>query len=248
MEKIIADKYALELSKIKRDNLEELYLIIKCSFENLIYYMKYKKTKSSVPKQCINVVKEFIKIIYEERKIVNFILNHISYIDEVNLSDFLEKLDTLNEQTINYFYIHLDDIEDAIELDDLRRINDNKKFKTLPENNDIKLNACNLIFSKEFIKSYLGYEEAFWKFVDARTIFSYDIKDYEMEWSYDLGEQIKLKLTLPVIKDLNTAIICMKAYNKVHILYINKNKQSMEHPEEKIKKYYANACNYLNVH
>lgn len=246
MNKIQADQCVLEMQEIKKQNLEELFLIIKYSFENLINSIFCKKSKTEIPKKCYNFVKEFNKIIKEERKILDFLINHISYIEENNLKDFIEKLDELNEQTINYFYQNLDSVEDAIEFDDV--LNPAKReFKTLPENIEIKKEACNIVLSRDFLKAYLGYEDAFWKFIDARSVFSDEITEYQMEWEYNLGSQIKMNLVLPEIKDLNTALNCVKAYNKAHILYFYNNKTRLNHPEEEIKKYYKRMINYLDV-
>jgi len=248
MNKIQADQCVLEMQEIKKQNLEELFLIIKYSFENLINSIFCKKSKTEIPKKCYNIVKEFNKIIKEERKILNFLINHISYIEENNLKDFIEKLDELNEQTINYFYQYLDNIEDAIELNDVLRIAPEKRnFKTLPENNELKKEACNLILSKELVKNFLGYEEEFWKFIDARSIFSDDVTDYKIEWEYNFGSQIRLRLILPEIKNLDTALSCVKAYNKAHILYFCDHKTKLNNPDEKIKKYYKRMINYFDV-
>lgn len=62
------------------------------------------------------------------------------------------------------------------------------------------------------------------------------ITEYQMEWEYNLGSQIKMNLVLPEIKDLNTALNCVKAYNQAHILYFYNNKTRLNHPEEEIKK------------
>jgi len=242
-----ADLSVAEINKIKEENWEELYLIIKYSFGTLLNYMFFSRSKMNVPKTSLNIVVNFIKTFKEERKILNFIINHISYIEEEQLEFFLEKLNNLNEQTINYLYTNLDNIEDAIDLNDENRMITPKNFELLPENRNIKIDVCNLVLSKNFLKSYLGFESDFWTFIDARTIFTDEVKTAQMDWEYHLGSQIKLKLYLPPIINLETALIAVKAYNKAHILYLSNNKTSLENSEENIKKYYFNIQKYFNV-
>lgn len=242
-----ADLSVAEINKIKEENWEELYLIIKYSFEAIFNYVLFSKTKMNIPKTSLNIIREFIKTFKEERKILNFIINHISYIDKESLEDFLEQLDILNEKTINYLYERLDNIEEAIDLNDETRMITLKNFDLLPENKTIKTNACNLVLTKEFIKSYLGYENEFWKFIDARTIFTDEVKASKMDWEYEVGKQIKLLLYLPPIIDLESALIALKAYNKAHVIYMSNNKTSLENSEERVKKYYLNIQKYFNI-
>lgn len=242
-----ADLMETEINKIKEENWEQLYLIIKYSFDSVINYFLYSKKTMDVPSNAMNIVSIYLKTFKEERKILKHIMNHISYIDSYNLELFLEELEKLNEQTINYLYERLDNIEDAIELNDQNRMITKKDFNLLPENKNIKQEACNLVLSKEFIKSYLGYEESFWKFIDARTIFTDEVKICKMDWEYTTGKQIKLILYLPPITDLDTALIAMKGYNKAHILYLSNYKTSMENAEENVKKYYLDLQKHFNI-
>ena len=242
-----ADLMETEINKIKEENWEQLYLIIKYSFDAILNYCIYSKTTMDVPSNALNVVGTFLKTFKEERKILKHIMNHISYIDREKLEQFLEELEKLNEQTINYLYKRLDNIEDAIELNDQNRMTTRKNFDLLPDNKNIKQEACNLVLSKEFIKSYLGYEESFWKFIDARTIFTDEVKSSKMDWEYNLGDQIKLILYLPPITDLDTALIAMKGYNKAHIIYLSNYKTSMENAEENVKKYYLDLQKHFNL-
>lgn len=242
-----ADLMETEINKIKEENWEQLYLIIKYSFDSIINYFLYSKTTMDIPSNALNVVGTYIKTFKEERKILKHIMNHISYIDKENLELFLEELEKLNEQTIDYLYERLDNIEDAIELNDQNRMTTRKSFELLPENKNIKTQACNLVLSKDFIKSYLGYEESFWKFIDARTIFTDEVKSCKMDWEYNFKEQIKLILYLPPITDLDTALTAMKGYNKAHIIYLSNYKTSMENSEGNVKKYYLDLQKHFNI-
>jgi len=103
-----ADLMETEINKIKEENWEQLYLIIKYSFDSVINYFLYSKTTMDIPSNALNVVGTYIKTFKEERKILKHIMNHISYIDKENLELFLEELEKLNEQTINYLYERLD--------------------------------------------------------------------------------------------------------------------------------------------
>lgn len=242
-----ADLSVAEINKIKEENWEELYLIIKYSFEALLNYMFFSRSKMNIPKTSLNIIASYIKTFKEERKILNFIINHISYIDKENLELFLEKLNTLNEQTINYFYDLLDNIEDAIDLNDESRMITPKNFKFLPKNRKIKTDACNLVLSKEFIKGYLGFENDFWTFIDERTVFTDEVKISKIDYKYGIGEQIKLSLFLPPITDLETALTAVRGYNKAHIIYLSNKKTRLENPEEGIKKYYLNMQKHFNI-
>ena len=244
MKRTNADICSIELNEIKKANMEELFSLFRYCLKNMICYCCNKK--NNISKECYNIFKEFYNIYLYEKKVLNFLINHLSYIEEEKLDIIIKKMEILNEKTITYFYNYLNFLEKNKNAN-LQFTKNKKEFDILQNDESLKKEISNSIFTKEFVQTYLGFEQDFWKFIDSRTTFSDEITTHVIDYKYIQNYQIQLKLTLPVIKDLKTAIECVRGYSKVHILYFSNNKTSAKNVEDTIRNYYGNIEKYLKI-
>ena len=210
-----------DIEDMKKGQLEEMFLI---SFYSLSSYFKSLftfGTRSSVTRDNINVIKEMFNIIKSERILLNFMLRNID-----KFTDIVGSMDDLNDKTIEYYYKVIEDIEEAVEMEEEHRaIRPKKSFPTLIQTDTYINQVIALSENKSNIKEFLGFEEDFWEY----------IKKYEgsIEVSPEIASEIAyvipfydgngivtgLKMLVPEVVDLSTALIAIKCYVKAYDIY-----------------------------
>lgn len=100
---------------------EELYRMLNNGIPVFIKSAIIFGIDSDITKECLNVLKDMIKIILKERKMLLEINKNRDTIEIESLSDVIGLLDELNEKTYNEYDNILTDIEIACDLRDKRR-------------------------------------------------------------------------------------------------------------------------------
>ncbi|MBR1414039.1 MAG: hypothetical protein IJ574_05180 [Bacilli bacterium] len=124
----------IDINEIKRDNIEELWLIFKC-FINCYISSGFKMgLNNQITKETIIAFKEFYNILKKEKYILNSLIENYNNLDFDEVIELLNDLDILNEKTFNYYYSVFDNIEDAtLTKEEYRAKRYKKDFDTLIE-------------------------------------------------------------------------------------------------------------------
>lgn len=220
------DSLTQEIKNMKNGQIEEMALV---SFYSLESYFKSLFTfgsKSSTTKDTLNVIKEMFQIVKRERTIFNYILNNMEQFNVDAIEDVVTILDDLNDKTLEYYYRVIDEIEDAIDMKDERRsIRPRKNFDTLTQTDSYARDVIALAERKSDIKSFLGYEEEFWQYIKGIERSVEVTSDIAQEIAYvtaliDNDNKVSgMKLLVPDVVDLKTALTAIKCYAKAYNLY-----------------------------
>ena len=123
-----------EISNIKDENKEELWLMFQYFINCYINSIFNIGLTSSITKESLITFKEFYQIIKTENNILSQVIIKYKKLEYDHIIKLLNDLDSLNEKTFNYYYSLFDNIEDAIFTKDEYRIKRIKKnFNTLIE-------------------------------------------------------------------------------------------------------------------
>lgn len=215
-----------EIKDVKVKNIEEIFLI---SFYCAEAYLKCLMTfgiNSTGAKEIVKLWKDFIAIQKEESKIHSQILKKMSAIELDNIIEFLEDLDELNENTVEYFYTFLDEALDACDINREHRIKRNSQsFKTLIDDDKYLKELSELLISEKDVVNFLELPKEFVKYlnaIDERIIyinhhFEEDHFFYGVNYKTDDSNNlIDIKLFIPTIINLESALIyiynCYCAY------------------------------------
>lgn len=228
MESIEQSKALLvkDIENMKNGQLEEMILV---SFYSLSSYFKSLIVfggNSEITKDNINVIREIFQILKTERLLLNFILKNIDKFNIGAAQDVVNTIDELNDKTIEYYYSVMDDIEDAIDMKEERRgIRPKSNFRTLVQTDTYINQVFALAENRTNIKAFLKFEDEFWKYIED--------KEHCVEVPFDIAEKISyvtalldengnvsgLKMLVPEVVDLNTALLAIRCYVRAHDVY-----------------------------
>lgn len=216
-----------EVRNIRFFNVGEIALMSKYC---LIAYAKSVGSfgvKHSVTSDVVSVWKEFWNIIMEEKALLNKLVEYGLFVDVDEADVFLDELDDLNEKMVRYYYNVLADIETACEMGtEWRAKRINKSFKTLIETDEYRRMVCAFCtLSFEDIKIFLDYDENFWEYIQTRILWVdshlEDAKDfYGVNMKFDdVSCLIDMKIFVPSIINLDTALINVNVFSQAYQLY-----------------------------
>lgn len=215
-----------DIENMKSGQFEQMRLIATYSLSSYIKSLIAFGGKSNVTKDNLNVIKEMFNILKTERALLNFILKNIDNINLDSTEEIILAMDDLNDKTVEYYYSVINDIEDAVDLKEERRgIRPRKNFTTLDKDSSYVSDVMALAESKESIQEFLGYEKEFWEYIKD--------KDYGVEVPTDIAENISyvhsimnpdgtlysMRLLIPDIIDLRTALLAIRSYVRAYNLY-----------------------------
>ena len=222
------DKKSLEneIKEVNSLNFEQNLTMFKYFINTFLYSLIVYGYNDSITKETIEIWKKFRLIMKEEKDLYNFLLSNSERINIGSAYNFIDELDFLNEQTVNYFIDALDDIEDSCEMKVRWRAEHRKKnFDTLIDTDDYKLQAYGMTISLEDIKEFLNYSEDFWKYVKEKTMFV-DSKLEKNQGLYsvlmrfdDDNKLIDMRVIIPYIVDLFTALVNVHELKHAYDLY-----------------------------
>lgn len=215
-----------DIEEMKKGQLEEMVLI---SFYSLSSYFKSLfsfGTGSSVTKDNINVIKEMFNILKSERILLNFMLRNIDKFNINAVTDIVGSMDELNDRTVEYYYKVIEDIEEAVEMKEERRgIRPKKHFSTLTQTDSYINQVIALSENRKNIKEFLGFEDEFWAYIKEFE-YSIEISPEEAENVayvlplHDSNNIVSgIRMLIPEVVDLSTALIAIKCYIKAHDIY-----------------------------
>lgn len=216
-----------DIENMKNNSYEQMCLITFYSLSSFFKSLFIFGQKSEITKDNLNIIKEMFQILKKERKLLNYILKNLDKFDLDSTIDVIDTLDALNEKTIMYYYKVIGDIKIACNTKvEARGIRMEQDFKTLIQSDSYSNQVIALSINKENIKEFLGYEDEFWEFLKMRDTSNLKTT-YEIakEISYvvpiydENGILVDIKMFIPKVCDLKTALLCIKQYQRVYSLY-----------------------------
>lgn len=213
---------AEDINAMKHGSIGEMILIIKYS---LISYMKSLLSfgyKSNITKDNLLVIKEMFNILRLENKMLDYILKNIKSFDFNSTIKVVMMLDELNEKTIRYYYDVIDDIEIAADMNnEFRGLRPSIFLPTLIVTPIYAIEVIALGENFESLKTFLGFEDDFWNYIKDKVEFvDNELNDEEtVEPIIENGIVKKIKVRVPKITDLQTALLTLDAYKKAYDLY-----------------------------
>lgn len=215
-----------EIEEMKKGQYEEMFLM---TFYGLSSYFKSLMAfgnKSNITKDNLNVIKEMFKVIKTERLLLNFILKNINNFNIDAVQNVVNAMDELNDKTIEFYYRVIDGIEDAVDMNEERRgIRPRKHFSMIMQTDTYINLVVALAENKDSVKSFLGFEDDFWKYIGSC--------EHSVEVPSDVAEDISyvtalvdhngnvsgIKMLVPEVIDLNTALLAIRCYVRAYNLY-----------------------------
>lgn len=210
-----------EIGNIKKQNVEEIILMIQYCLTTYIKSLMIFGFQSTVTKDVVSIWKEFCDILIEERNIMNVLLQYKGLGDFTQIITLVDSLNRLNENTIRYYYDVLDDIEVACEMKTEWRAKRKKKpFETLMETKSYHRQACALLLNMDDIKTFLNYPPTFWKYIEKRLIYTDDCFFHGVNMKMDANEcLVDMKIMIPIITNLQTALVTIHELKHAYDLY-----------------------------
>ena len=214
------------IEDMKDGQFEEMFLV---SFYSLSSYFKSLFTfgfNSDITKDNLNIIKEMFNILRTERILFNFIIKNIDKFNLDSAQDVVDSMDELNDKTVLYYYHVIDDILDAVLMKEERRgIRPKKNFPTLIQTDSYTNQVLALAENRDNLKEFLGFEEEFWSYIK-------DI-EYSIEVPLNIAEEMTyvtaildenrnvagIKMLIPEVIDLGTALLAIKLYHRAYDLY-----------------------------
>ena len=214
------------IKEMKKGSYEEMWLITVYSLSSYFKSLFSFGCRSKVTRDNINVIKEMFGVLSTERKLLNYILRNLNSFHIESTENVIAMLDELNDKTVEYYYSVIEDIEEACECsEEFRGIRPKKHFSTLTQSDSYASEVVALALDKSAIKAFLGYEEEFWEFVKAR-------ENSEFTTKYEAASHMihviplrndevicDVKFFIPEVVDLGTALLALKAYQKIYAIY-----------------------------
>lgn len=215
-----------DIKEMKKGSYEEMWLITVYGLASYFKSLFSFGFKSNVTRDNINVIKEMFGILSTERRLLNYILKNMDSFHVESTEDVISMLDSLNDKTVEYYYHVIEDIEDAVDCgQEFRGTRPRKEFDTLTQSDSYASEVVALALDKNAIKEFLGYEEAFWKFVEEREKsdfkVSYETASHMVQVTALYSDDIVSDVTffIPGVVDLRTALLALQAYQKIYAIY-----------------------------
>lgn len=186
---------------------------------------------SSISKDIFAVWNEYFNIIRQERKIFNYLSKRKRDIDYSTFSvdGFLDDLDELTEETDEYYIQVLEDMEVACQMhEEYRAKRMPRDFETIVEDDSLIEDMLQGTLNKKDIIKFLKLPRKFMKYMkqDSFRIYDLDEEDentllfYGVNYRQDEdGNLSDIKLFVPMITNLTTALINISEYYKAYQLY-----------------------------
>lgn len=215
-----------EIRQMKNGSYEQMFLITYYGLGSYFRSLLTFGARSDVTRDNLNVIKEMFAILRTERKMLNYILDNLDVFNIQAATASIEMLDAINDKTVEYYYSVVDEIEDACDMREERRgIRPKKDFPTLTQTSSYENEIIALAENRASIKSFLGFEEEFWVYIKGH--------EHSVEVSPENAEEIAyvnylvdkdgnvsgIKLLVPEVVDLSTALLAIKLYRRAYEIY-----------------------------
>lgn len=234
------------IKELKGANNEQTWIMLKSFMESFIMSI-VMFGNNEITKDAYTIWENYIKIQKEETKIHKYIINHAKDIDFNKCMELFDILEETNEQTIMYYIDAFEDIQTACETkNELYAKHSKKQFQTLIETDEYKIKTVALATKKIDIKEFLNLPEEFWNYIKNKIKYI-DGNKKENEFFYSTlmkfdenNHLIDIKVLIPYIIDLKTALVNVHELKHVYDLYLLLGKEVNEnnpvYEENAIKK------------
>lgn len=214
------------IEEMKKGQFEEMFLV---AFYGLSSYFKSLMafgSKSDVTRDNLNVIKEMFEVVRTERFLLNFILKNVDNFNVDAAQNVVDTMDELNDRTVEFYYSVINEIEDAVDMKEERRgIRPRKNFSTITQTDTYTNQVVALAENKTSIRSFLKFEDEFWAYIKGC--------EHSVEVPFDVADEISyvtalvdhdgnvsgIKMLVPEVIDLNTALLAIRCYVRAHNLY-----------------------------
>lgn len=181
--------------------------------------------KHNIPIDSKNAFLEYCKIKKEEAKLLRYILQQYSTINDLESQLYLDKLDELNEQTFMYYVDVFQEIKDASVLkQEWRAKRKTKNFDTLIETNQYQKEMVFLTVSLKDIQEFLKLPQAYLEYIQKNAIFVDDFfylypDDYSIYLYTEKENLIDIQIVLPYPVNLRTALKSLSLLYQGHCFF-----------------------------
>ncbi len=214
------------ISEMKNGSIEQMCLITMYSLGSYFKALFAFGSSSDVTRDNLNIIKEMFQILKIERTLLNYILRNIDKFDVYAAQDVIGMLDEVNDKTVIYYYDIINDIEDAAELEqEFRGRRPSKELPTLIKTGIYAGEVIALGENLESLKEFLGFEEDFWQFISDKVSIvdtSVEIMEkvaYATPVYDENGFVVSLKIMLPKVFNLESALLAIDIYKKAYEIY-----------------------------
>lgn len=211
-------KFENDIYELKSQNKEECITVIYYAVKALLKSLSFS-IENGVD-ESLNIIKEYFKITKEENYYLSILIKNLSKIDEVALEDFLLSLDSVNKNTLEYYYGCIESIEDAIDMNrEYRCIRPKKNFDTLIETDSYKKEICGLLLTEDDIHKFFNYEKEFLGYVNERKIYVDDLCWYGVYPKIIDNKVVDFNIMVPKVTSLTNAYIYVHELKHAYDMY-----------------------------
>lgn len=237
------------MKKLTKSQLEDIYELKKTIYyTKRIWYSEYLEIllhcgkaylknaqifdrNSQIALDIQNIWREYSSIKKVENRILNYLFKKAYDIDYSSFpaDEFLLDLDELSNQTSSYYEKALEDIEIACDMQqEYRAKRMPKEFEPIIEDTSLIEELIGNTISKKDIIKFLQLPRKFIKFMEKDPFRVYQLEHdnenhppfYGVNYKTDdQGTLLDIKLIIPIIVDLETALINISEYQKAYELY-----------------------------
>lgn len=243
-----------ELDDKRHLNLEQIYFMFKIYIEAYLSCRNTFGKDDNLTFYCSSEFKKFYKIIKQENSLFKFMMKNLHKFDLEAASRVIDTLDELNEKTVLYFVDIFDSLQTCAEMDDSSRFFfTRKKFKDLNDTDYYKKMVVGLTFNEEYIRKYLNYGEDFWNYVDQyrKSIKTTPEVASKMAFAVPIFDSdnivVSLRLFVPEVVDLETAIISLNTYAKAYNIYKCFGRKIDINLEKNVAEEFINSIDYIKL-
>ncbi len=209
------------MNEMKSGSIEQMILTIRYCLEAYFRSLIVFGSDNKVTRENIEIIKEMFKILNTERSFLDYIRQNIDHFDIEASQDVVFLLDSINDETVEYYYGLMNDIDDAIDLvQEFRGYRPRIPFPSLLNDPSYAIKVIALGENLDSIQEFLGFEEDFWQYINERTEFEDEINTpgvYPI--SNSTNDPIDLKIVLPKVTNLDSALQVIKLYRKAYEMY-----------------------------
>ena len=216
-----------EIKNINSLNHEQKRFMFKIFIETYLHSMISYGFNDEITNEVRTLWSTITTIDKEEKRIYNFIINNSDKIDINSALELIDLLDELNEETIKYYTDAFEDILDSCEMKvKWRAQHRKKKFNTLLETDEYKLNAFGLTLNIDKVKEFLNYPEEFWNYIEDKTAYlDNNIEEnqafYSVLMKFDEDNNLTdMRVYVPIINNLSTALINIHEFKHAYDIYL----------------------------
>lgn len=216
-----------EMKEIKKENIEEFIFMFQTFYEAYRLSIRSFGFNNVLTKNICEKFKSFYSILLQEKKYINHLLCNIDSYNLNAVDKLLDTLDYVNETTYDYYDDYFNRAYFASCMNEQGLLFDTKHDKTLIETDDYSYMIAGLSLNDSSIRTFLSYSEDFWNYLNKITSFvDIDATGAKSMCGiipiYDEEKKLStFRAYIPIVVDLETALIVLDLYTKAYEYYKN---------------------------